>query len=102
VCSVWIFLSIPGAMCPAGVARFFSSIIRRMIRLDDGGLLGEGRRWVWIVLPLVICSFRRGIDMVELDVNDGIAWLTLNRPEVLNALDLASVRILSDHLKDLR
>lgn len=39
--------------------------------------------------------------MVELSVFDGIAWLTLNRPEVLNALDRASVRELAAHLRAL-
>ncbi len=40
--------------------------------------------------------------MVELEVNDGVAWLTLNRPKSLNALDLVSVRELSAHLEQLR
>ena len=30
--------------------------------------------------------------MVDLTVENGIAWLTLNRPKVLNVLDLKSVR----------
>ena len=40
--------------------------------------------------------------MEELEVNDGVAWLTLNRPKSLNALDLVSVRELSAHLEQLR
>jgi enoyl-CoA hydratase/carnithine racemase len=30
--------------------------------------------------------------VVDFEVSDGVAWLTLNRPTVLNALDLATVR----------
>lgn len=40
--------------------------------------------------------------MVDLTVENGIGYLTLNRPEVLNALDLASVRQLTAHLTALR
>lgn len=38
---------------------------------------------------------------VDLRIQDGIAWLTLNRPEVLNALDRAAVRELSAHLQSI-
>jgi enoyl-CoA hydratase/carnithine racemase len=38
----------------------------------------------------------------DLTVVDGVAWLTLNRPAVLNALDLASVRALAAMLAELR
>ena len=38
--------------------------------------------------------------MIGLTVEDGIAWLTLNRPEVLNAMDLGSVRALAAHGSD--
>ncbi len=40
--------------------------------------------------------------MVDLTVKNGIAWLTLNRPNVLNVLDLTSVRRLAAHLTGLR
>ena len=40
--------------------------------------------------------------MVDLTVENGIGYLTLNRPEVLNVLDLASVRQLTAHLTALR
>ena len=40
--------------------------------------------------------------MISLTVEDGIAWLTLNRPEVLNAMDLGSVRALAAHLAGIR
>ncbi|HEX5414586.1 MAG TPA: enoyl-CoA hydratase/isomerase family protein [Chloroflexota bacterium] len=39
--------------------------------------------------------------MVELEVSDGVAWLTLNRPAKLNALDRTSVRELTAHLRRL-
>ncbi len=37
--------------------------------------------------------------MIDLTIENGIAWLTLNRPEVLNAMDLGSVRALAAHLE---
>lgn len=40
--------------------------------------------------------------MVELSVTDGVAYLTLNRPEKLNALDRVSVRQLAAYLRELR
>lgn len=40
--------------------------------------------------------------MVELAVVDGIAWLTLKRPQVLNALDRTTVRQYGEHLAGLR
>ncbi|MBI3943343.1 MAG: enoyl-CoA hydratase/isomerase family protein [Chloroflexi bacterium] len=40
--------------------------------------------------------------MVELSVEDGIAWLTLNRPQVLNALDRTTVQQYKEHLIELR
>jgi enoyl-CoA hydratase/carnithine racemase len=40
--------------------------------------------------------------MVELTLADGIAWLTLKRPHVLNALDRTSVRQFAAHLDALR
>jgi enoyl-CoA hydratase/carnithine racemase len=39
---------------------------------------------------------------LELTVADGIAWLTLNRPEKLNALDRATVRALAEALDVVR
>ena len=40
--------------------------------------------------------------MIELTIEKGIAWLTLNRPEVLNALDLTSVRQYGTRLLELK
>lgn len=40
--------------------------------------------------------------MIDLEIRDSIAWLTLNRPAKLNALDRASVRALGTHLAALR
>ena len=40
--------------------------------------------------------------MIDLTVDNGIAWLTLNRPEVLNAMDLESVRAFRAHLEGIR
>lgn len=40
--------------------------------------------------------------MVDLQISSGVAWLTLNRPAKLNALDLTSVRELAAHLRALR
>lgn len=37
--------------------------------------------------------------MVELTIANGIAWLTLRRPHVLNALDRATVREFAEHVK---
>src|SRR5687767_3686800 len=34
---------------------------------------------------------------VTCDVRDGVAWITLNRPGVLNALDTALAAALADH-----
>ena len=41
-------------------------------------------------------------DLVRLSVEDGIAWLILNRPQVLNALNQAIVQQYSAHLRELR
>ena len=38
---------------------------------------------------------------VELEVSDGVAWLTLNRPEVLNALDRETVREFAARIQEL-
>ena len=40
--------------------------------------------------------------MIDLTIEDGIAWLTLNRPEVLNAMDLESVRAYGARLEGIR
>lgn len=40
--------------------------------------------------------------MIDLTVDNGIAWLTLNRPEVLNAMDLESVRAFRARLEGIR
>lgn len=40
--------------------------------------------------------------MIDLRIENGIAWLTLNRPEVLNAMDLDSVRAFGAHLDGIR
>lgn len=40
--------------------------------------------------------------MVDLEIASGVAWLTLNRPAKLNALDRLSVRALAAHLQALR
>lgn len=40
--------------------------------------------------------------MIDLTVDNGIAWLTLNRPEVLNAMDLESVRAFRTRLEGIR
>ena len=40
--------------------------------------------------------------MIDLTIENGIAWLTLNRPEVLNAMDLESVRAYGGHLEGIR
>lgn len=40
--------------------------------------------------------------MVTLDIQGPIAWLTLNRPSVLNALDVATVKQFGVYLKSLR
>jgi enoyl-CoA hydratase len=47
-------------------------------------------------------SVSQGGCVVELSVSDGIAWLTLNRPGKLNALDWAMVRALAEQLRELR
>ena len=39
--------------------------------------------------------------LVELTVSDGIAWLTLNRPSKLNALDRATVGVFATQVKSL-
>ena len=39
--------------------------------------------------------------IVELEAQDGVAWLRLNRPEALNALDLPHTRELNDRLEEL-
>jgi enoyl-CoA hydratase len=39
---------------------------------------------------------------LELAIADGIAWLTLNRPEKLNALDWPTIRALADALDEVR
>ncbi len=41
-------------------------------------------------------------DLVRLSVNDGIAWLVLNRPQVLNALNQAIVQEYAAHVLALR
>jgi enoyl-CoA hydratase/carnithine racemase len=41
-------------------------------------------------------------DLVELEVGDGIAWLSLNRPAALNALSLDMVGRFADRVKSLR
>jgi enoyl-CoA hydratase len=41
-------------------------------------------------------------DLVRLSVSDGIAWLVLNRPQVLNALDQAIVQEYAAHVLTLR
>ncbi len=41
-------------------------------------------------------------DLVRLSVNDGIAWLVLNRPQVLNALNQAIVQEYAAHIAALR
>ena len=40
--------------------------------------------------------------MIDLTVENGIAWLTLNRPEVLNAMDLDSARAFGARLEWIR
>jgi enoyl-CoA hydratase len=40
--------------------------------------------------------------VVDLTIEDEIAWLTLNRPGKLNALDRATVRVLAERLRALR
>jgi enoyl-CoA hydratase/carnithine racemase len=40
--------------------------------------------------------------MIDLAVSSGIAWLTLRRPEKLNALNRETIAQLRDHLSDLR
>ncbi|MEO6053334.1 MAG: enoyl-CoA hydratase/isomerase family protein, partial [Chthoniobacterales bacterium] len=40
--------------------------------------------------------------MVELHVQDGVAWLTLKRSEARNALNSALIQGFADHLNDLR
>ena len=40
--------------------------------------------------------------MIDLSIKDKVAWLTLNRPDKLNALDRVTVRQLDNHLRVLR
>jgi enoyl-CoA hydratase/carnithine racemase len=40
--------------------------------------------------------------MIDLSVSSGVAWLTLRRPEKLNALDRVVISQLAEHLHDLR
>ena len=41
-------------------------------------------------------------DSVQLSIRDGVAWLTLNRPQVLNALDREMVRRYTEILNQIR
>lgn len=41
-------------------------------------------------------------DVVELRVHEGIAWLGLNRPQSLNALNLASIEQFAAHVRSLK
>lgn len=40
--------------------------------------------------------------MVDLSVEDGIAWLTLNRPEALNAINIQGAQQFASHAEELR
>jgi enoyl-CoA hydratase/carnithine racemase len=40
--------------------------------------------------------------VIDFDVREGVAWLTINRPDKLNALNLATVRAMENHLRDIR
>ena len=40
--------------------------------------------------------------MVDLSVEDGVAWLTLNRPEALNAINKQSAQQFASHAEELR